>query len=328
MILLSTKTWFKIQVGNLDKMFNQFSKRKKNIMKIKQLITPSFFKMFLVGLILTAAIFSCKKEYSPVLKNAAQVAEFAPISGSWTNSYYVTSTNAPYLIPVGFTDFSNTDRTINFTVTSRTAVAGQQYTAPAPITIKAGQVLDTLRFSGLFSGYSGGRIDTVVIKFTGYSAVNGLDSMVLILRPYCDVIGTALTGNYTNTSDYQSPYGTSASNYTAVISSWTPLTATTATVVIQNIGLSPDIGFGGNPNASGSDPIYTGITATADWTDPSNFKITIPQQTYANNEYGYGVAKITGTSGSFSSCDQRFTLTYTITVSAGSFGSFTTTLVR
>jgi len=294
-------------------------------MKVKQLIFGGL-TIFFLGTIIVTMFFSCKREYAPINPNAAQAVEFIPTSNSWLNNYYVTSTNAPYLIPVGITYASNQDRVINFTVTSSTgAVAGQQYENPAPVTIKAGQVLDTLRFQGLYSGYSTGRIDTVVVKFSGYSAVDNLDSMVLVLRPYCDVIGTDLTGNFAHTTDFQSGYGTSASNYTASVASWTPISETSATVVFQGIGLSPDIGFGGGQ--IDTDPVVTGITATVDWSDPSNFKITIPAQTYETGTFGYGVSTIRG-AGTFSSCDQIFTLTYTVTVGSGSFGTFVTTLRR
>lgn len=301
-------------------------------MHIKKLTSPILKTLFL-GTIIALVVVACKRQYSDVSipsDKDANVVSFLPKTGSLTNSYYVKSTNAPFVIPIGMTNTSSKDRVINFTVTSRTAVAGQQYTAPAAVTMKAGQTLDSLSFQALFSGYTTGRVDTLVIRTNSYPVVSGQDSVRLIVRPYCDVIGTALIGDYANTSDFQDPYGNSASNYTATIVSWTPISgsSTTATIVIKNIGVSPDIGFGGNPTGVSSDPMLAGITATADWTDPSNFKITIPQQTYAANEYGYGVAKITGTGGSFSSCDQTFKLTYTITVSAGSFGTFVTTLKR
>lgn len=297
-------------------------------MRIKQLTSP-FIKMFLLGVVVAVLMFSCKREYSTISLTSDAVAEFVPVTGSFVNSYYIKSTNDPYLIPVGLTNFSNTDRTIDFTVSSNTAVAGQQYTAPSPVTIKAGETLDTLRFQGIFAGYTGGRIDTVTIKITGYSTVNGQDSIQLVLRPYCDVIGNDLTGDYTHTTDYYpaavSAANASASQYTATISSWTPLTATTASIVIQNLGLTQDVGFG--PFAS-TDPAESGLTATVDWTDPSNFKVTLPSQSYiAGNLYGYGPATISG-SGSFSSCDQIFTITYTVKVSAGSFYPTLTQLVR
>ena len=115
------------------------------------------FKYLTFCLFLITTLFSCKKEYKTnVPTGDNSIAEFAPASGLYTGNYFIKASNDPYLLPVGFNGFSDVDRTINFTVTSRTAVAGTQYTALSPVVIKAGQVLDTLRFKGLFSGYPSG----------------------------------------------------------------------------------------------------------------------------------------------------------------------------
>ncbi|MDE1191464.1 MAG: hypothetical protein PW786_04930 [Arachidicoccus sp.] len=285
--------------------------------------TSFLLKMSIMGIIIISlGLSSCKRQYAPITSASVANAEFVPISGSFINSYYVTSANTPYLIPVGLTNKSNSDRTVSFTASSNTAVAGQQYTVPTPVTIKAGEVLDTLRFNGIYSGYSdGGRKDTVTIKFSGYPAIDGQDSIQLVLQQYCDVIGNDLIGNYEHITDLYS--GTSYTDpNSVVISNWKDgSSSTTATISIQNLGIYI-------VGASAEDPVLTtGITATLDWTNPSNFKVTIPSQAYGNNTGGYGPSKIVG-SGSFSSCSQTFTLTYTITVSAGSFGSTTTTVQR
>jgi len=294
----------------------------QTIMKNKK----AFFSSSIFALLLIISFVGCKKYDGITPIPSEGVAEFAPASGSFIADYYIKSTNDPFSIPVGFTNFSDVDRTITFTATSKTAVAGTQFVAPGSVTIKAGKVLDTLKFKGLFAGYTGGRKDTVTIKFSGYPALGGQDSFRVVIRPYCDVVAANLTGAYANTRDYYPAVGSnpSASKYTATISSWTPLTSTTATIVIQNLGLTTDIGFG---PFGATDPAKTGITATADWTDPANFKITIASQPYMASLYTYGAATISG-SGTFSACDQTFTIGYTVKVAAGSFLNTWTVLTR
>ena len=269
-------------------------------------------------IVLLATVFSCKKAseyYNQFDLPTASVAEFGPgtvggTPGSYIGSYFIKSTNDPYLLPVGFTGFADADRVINFTVTSKTAVAGVQYVTPSPVTVKAGQALDTLRLKGIFAGYPAGRRDTVTIKLKGYPTVNNTDSFRVVIQPYCDVIPANLAGNYTKSYDIQTgqptygPYGTSVSNYTA-------LTPTTATIKITNFW---DVG--------------TSVTVTLDWTDPANFKTTIPAQ-FLYTDPTYGAATITGVgNGTFSSCDNTFSFSYKVTVAAGSFGNFTTTIAR
>ena len=70
------------------------------------------------------------------------------------------------------------------------------------------------------------------------------------------------------------------------------------------------------------------ITVNLDWTDPANFKTTIPAQ-FLYTDPTYGAATITGVgNGSFASCNNTFTFSYKVTVSAGSFGNYTTTMAR
>src|SRR5205809_4744499 len=88
-----------------------------------------------------------------------------------TATYYVKSTGESFKLPVGITNVSDKDRTVNFTYTSNSAVQGVQYSAPASITIPAGSALDTLTISGIFAGINVGEIDTLKIQITGTNEV-------------------------------------------------------------------------------------------------------------------------------------------------------------
>ncbi|RZM24861.1 MAG: hypothetical protein EOO88_21385 [Pedobacter sp.] len=271
--------------------------------------------------LISVGLNSCEKKNEYLKVTAAEF--ITPTAGA--GDYYLKSTNAPFLIPVGLTTVSDVDRTLNFTYTSTTAASGVQYTAPASVTIKAGSVIDTLRFKGIFSGYPAGRKDVITVKMDGYPAVDGLNTFKITTQPYCDVVSSSLIGNYTNTKDY---YGgaPSAAKYTASISNWTPTgtSGTAATILIKNLGVTSDVGFG--PFAA-TDPAATGITANLDWSNAANFTITIPSQPYVTSLYTYGASTISGT-GTFSACNQTFTINYTVRVAAGNFTGTSTVLSK
>lgn len=287
---------------------------------MKEIKNKGLAALSLFVLVLTIVV-SCKKGYDYNLPpDSVSVAEFSQVTnGTTVQGYFVKATNDPLPLVVGFTNSSNVDRTISFTVTSKTAVAGTQYIAPSPVVVKAGQTFDTLKFKALFAGYPSGRRDTVTIKMSGYPTVNNTDSIRVVIQPYCDVLPATMIGNYTTSRDYYpaiSAGNASASAYTATVDSWTSTGATTATAKIKMVGNTADVGFA--PFAP-TDGAATGLTALFDWTDPSNFKVSIATQPYVASLYTYGASTLTTTAGSFSSCDQTITLSYRVTVSAGSF---------
>lgn len=258
-----------------------------------------------------------------------------PVQSSFINTttatYYIKNDpTSIYKIPVGITTLSSMATNVNVTASSSTgAVSGTQYTLPSTtITIPAGKAMDSLSVKGLFAGYPGARKDTLTFKITGgdVPATAYNNTFNLIMQKYCDVVSTDLLGNYTKSRDYDKTLaGTpSALSYTASISSWTVLSATTATVLIKNLCGTTDIGL--LPFAA-SDPAATGILATLNWTSPSNFTVTIASQPYVASLYSYGASTISGT-GSFSSCDQTFTIITTVRVSAGAFNPIASVLLR
>jgi len=241
-----------------------------------------------------------------------QTAPTAPLA------YYVQSSGAPYKIPVGLTSVSGQDRTVNFVATSNTATAGVQYTAPAPLVIKAGKAVDTLNFAALFAGYAGGRKDTVKIKFSGINTVYTKDSVLLIIQQYCDVIpATLFSGSYTKCVD---KYGSSSYGYyTSTIPTYTAgSTSTSGTIYIKNLGVA----FWG-PFTSTDPVLATGIMMTVDWSNPAAFSITIPSQNYFDDGSGSAPSTIKGT-GTFSSCNNTLTINATVHY-AGDGNNYATT---
>lgn len=299
----------------MQKIFTLFSTKKSTF------VLYSILGAFIMSIGLNA----CKKDNSFVKTSVTAVEFVNPGLGT----YFVKSTNAPFLIPVGITTVSSSDRTIPVTITSKTAVVGTQYsTPPTSVTIKAGKYQDTIRFTGLFSGYPSSRkADTITVKLGGgYSFVNGQDTYQFTTQGYCDVIQANLIGNYTQTIDTKVSSGATSTAYTTTISNWTPTgtAGTAATILIKNLTLS-NLAFGGAQVSA--DPVVTGLTATIDWSNASNFTITIPTQNFVTSLGTYGQSTISG-SGTWSSCDQRWTVSTTVKVSAGSFSTYSSNLLR
>lgn len=262
------------------------------------------------GLLSVAVGFnSCKKVDGIVIPNK-EVALFSDSKN--TGAYFITDdANTVFYIPVGTTVVSNKDRNIQFSITSTSAVEGQQYTvANKTVTIPAGQAGDTIPLKGIFGGYPTGRKDTLTFKITGgdVPALAGSDAYKVILQKYCAVNLNDLLGTYADCYDKQTgepDYGP----YSIVIKSPEPNGTNKGKVVLENFW---DVG--------------TEITIELDWTDPANFKTNIPiQKLYDHPTYGPATITPVG-NGVFSSCDKTFTFSYKVTVAAGSFGNFTTTL--
>jgi hypothetical protein len=251
----------------------------------------------LFGALAVASFASCKKNNQWVDKDAKAAPEYSQFAlSTFTGSYFIeNSATSEYKIPVGFTTVSNADRTIQFSYKSFKAVQGTQYTAPASMTIKAGQALDTLRIKGLFAGYATpGRKDTVVIKISGGSApaFSGKDSVVLYLQKYCPVVQADITGLFNNTREYTSAGAFSYGPYTTAVSNFTSTGTTTATVQFENL----------------YDDGWNNINATLDWTNPANFTVTIASQATGKSYSGAptNVRSTTGRTNTFSSCDQSY----------------------
>ncbi|MEI9810023.1 MAG: hypothetical protein WDO16_20330 [Bacteroidota bacterium] len=229
-----------------------------------------FFCILFAGLVVLS-VTSCDKNTEVVDKEVIPptLAKFNTILAADTiKTYYVTSNNAPIKIPIGISNVSGQDRTVQLTYTSTTAVAGTQYNAPATLVFPAGKVLDSLTFTGLFTGFpSSSRIDTVKIEITGTEvpASSYKNRFYVIMRKYCDVTLAGIAGDYAHTME--GTYGP----YTSSVINLTSTGPTTATGTLTNV-------------------YDDGITATNvvfNWTDPANFTVTIPEQNTGSIVSGY-----------------------------------------
>jgi hypothetical protein len=177
----------------------------------------TFFKYLTFALVVGIAFVACKKNNFIVDKDALIPGDGAhfvvkPAISTVANAvvpFAISADPTPgtvYKIPVGLTNVSNVDRVVNFSYTSRTAVNGTQYNAPATLTIKAGTALDTLRIQGLFSGYATpGRKDTLKIKIAaaagGIANIGYQDSISLVLQKFCPLNMADFAGDFTVVQD-------------------------------------------------------------------------------------------------------------------------------
>jgi hypothetical protein len=232
-----------------------------------------------------------------------------------------------YHVPFEVTSLSNVDRKVTYKITSSTgAVAGTQYNLPGngTATIPADSVGGVIDIKGIYAAYAAdpGRIDTLTITFTGGDAQPAAfnTSFTLIVQQYCNVVLSDLLGAYTNCFDIQT--GSAAGGPYPVTITGVSTGPTSAQLVIQDFGLAY---FG--PFAPTDNSANPGITVNIDWSDASNFTATVVSQPFFVHPV-YGLAIATPNEGTFSSCAESFTLTYDVSVSLGTFGTFTTYLFR
>lgn len=229
-----------------------------------------------------------------------------------TGSYFIqNSSTSVFKIPVGFTNVTNTERTIQLTYVSSTgAQQGVHYTAPASITIPAGKAIDSLEIKGLFAGYPVNRKDTLRITTSGGDAAIAPynSTYTLVMQKYCPVVLDDLLGDYNNSSN-----SATGAKYKITVESVTSTGATTGYMMIRGL-------FNGT-----SEPVRVNL----DWTNPANFTTTVVQTANIYNDATYGPVSVRPVStGGFSSCANTFNISYQRFVSAGNFAANVTTMAR
>lgn len=243
------------------------------------------------------ALGSCNKNKTYDVLTAEPQAHFTNTKGATSQyvPYYVANdANSLFNVVVGTTDVTSADRTVTYKVSSPSgAVAGTNYTiaTTGTVTIPAGKATANIPVHGIFAPYAAGtRKDTLIFTLTepSIAAAKFLDTVRVVLQRYCNVTLPGLGGAYTRT--FEGTYGP----YTSTVINLTSTGATTATGTLTNV-------------------YDSGITANNvvfDWTDPGNFKITIPEQNTGQMGSGYQIwIRSSGGSGNtFSSCDQTISL--------------------
>ena len=257
----------------------------------------SYFLSF-TGLIilLISLIVSCEKPQADVILPTSA----AHFTNKTSANFAITGANQTYKIPVGVTTVSSTPRTVNISVSSPTGAGNAQYTlSSTTITIPAGQTIDSLTVSPVYSQYTAGRKDTLIFTITGGTdlvAAPYNKTFTLVLRGPCfegNTVLADLAGKYANSTDPDDP------KYTVTISNLVTTSATTGTGTITNLwdGLGP-------------------VTISFDWTNPADPRVSIARQRtgyYYNSsttpKQEFSIRTTSGKVSSFSWCNQSLTLT-------------------
>ncbi len=262
---------------------------------------------FYIGLVLLGTA-SCKKnnvvlDQSPLIPlEAARFLMVPTVSNNYYN-YDILATPAPgsvFNLPIGVTTVSNVDRKVMFTITSRTAVSGVQYTAPTEVTIKAGKAIDTLRIQGLFAGYPSGRKDTLKIKITsaaGFVNKNSYqDSVMLVMKKSCPLNVADFAGDFKVLVDQWQDYS---------VGDIVPLTVSGDTVMFKYV-------------ASAAQPIKILVNKTTNVT-------SVAKQVYGR--YGatevFSCASVAGSADNFiNACDKIISVNLNHTSPLGNYGNY------
>ncbi len=281
-------------------------------MKVINKILPAALAVTLVG-----AFVGCDKTKPYDIITADPEVHF--ISSNRDLAYYVEdNANSTFSIEVGTTNVSSQDRTVTYKITSPTgAVSGTHYsTVPAgnaTVTIPAGESKATIVIHGVFAPYADGtRKDTLQITLAEPSikAAKFNDTINLILQRYCTVDLADFTGDY-KCQDYYNgaPDG---GPYTVTLAPGTSTGTNTGYVMLTGLwGVA-------NP------PVRINL----DWNNPANFTTTIVKGNwFVDSDYGQSTINPSG-AGTFSSCDNTFTIRFEATVAAGSFGKYVTVLTK
>jgi hypothetical protein len=222
--------------------------------------------------------------------------------------YNINKNNDPFKIPFGFTNFSDKDRYIivEYSTTPTAQIKGRglrgtHYTASDTILIPAGKLIDSLSLVGNYDLFpSPTDIDTIKLKIKSPSTLIKMDTLMLALQRYCDVIIKDLMGKYPRTRErnfgrsyFRNQQGVE-NIYQTIVDSLQLLTPTTASGIIINL-FNED---------------WNNIKFFMNWTDPNNFRLTIPlQPTGSATPIKWIRGAINpGAPKSFTSCVQTFTV--------------------
>jgi hypothetical protein len=280
------------------------------IMSPKKKIMRKNLNYIITGFVFFALAFaSCKKTESEFIKVAESAVHFV----GTTNPTYTlsSSTTGPFTVNIGTTDVTTADRSVTIDITSPTGAAqGTHYTVTSKsVTIPAGQATASFNIQGIYSQYTNGRKDTLVItlKEPGIAVAPYDNTMRLVLRGPCfepDIVLAELKGAYGNTNEV---WGTAPDGpYTTTVTAVNQTSPTTGTITVANV-------FNNG---------WTPLVFTLDWTDPLNRKVTLVTQSAGGNagdSFGatyngipYGVRPVPvasgGQVGTFSYCSQTIIL--------------------
>jgi hypothetical protein len=285
-----------------------------------------------IGFLILLTIGACKKKDSDYLTSADLVAHF---TNKVAGSYIISTPTTTYKVPVGITNPSSSNTTINVTVTSPTgAVQGTHYTlSSTSIVLAPGKTIDSIEVKGVQSQYLSGRKDTLVftIQDANPKAAPYNKEFKLLMRGPCFAgdIATdlaSLLGTYASTNEL---LGTGAYGpYTTKITAAVQTSPTTADITVTNL-------YDDNPS-------WGPLKFTLDWSNLASPTITLVTQVAggnAGNTFGAAyaglphvvrpVAAAQGSLvGTFDFCAQKLTLVMQIGVQTPTGNAFSSSIYQ
>jgi hypothetical protein len=246
-------------------------------------------KNIYITLSLILAIFIVGCEEDRAIYDGAPILNFANATGD----YFVAQENNTYILPVWLTKASNKDVTVSLEVKeSSTATLGEDFVITnQTITIPAGQLKGEFEISTKFDDASvDGKTAVFSINSSNAEVANFRTDFSLAIKKSCPLDDFPGTFNF-NSSIFGAEFpveivdGPSANTFT----------------LIDVYGAGQDVTFTVN----------------------DDFTVSVPSQD-AWISGTYGQAQVTGKPGSkVDPCSGTLTLVWELTVSAGSFGTFT-----
>jgi hypothetical protein len=231
--------------------------------------------------------------YKLLHTQSGMISQFVFPENQLTRNYTIVP-GSTYYVPVSFVEVADRPRTIKFIYSSNQAIRNLNYASPDSIVIPAGKLMDSIPFRGSYDSYTADRKDTVQIKIAGGLGVTFKDSVRLILQKYCDVVLSQLSGEFPNTREFRSNGSIAYGPYATYVDN------------LVSTGISSAEGFFVNLYDEG----WNDIKFTMDWSDPANFKITVPRQPTGKtgaNDVQFVRSAASGVN-TFSSCSNTFTI--------------------
>ena len=251
----------------------------------------------MLSLLFTA---SCTKDSK--VYDGPGVKHFPETSGIY---FVEQGSDEAYKLPVGYTVVSSSDITMGISINAdeTTAVEGTDFdfTVQNPV-LKSGDVITNVEIKGNYDNLGAPKQLALVVDGNGVMQKD----FTLTIQKFCpyvqdDFVGTAVF----NDPDF-------------IEGAW-PISIAKGSSEFELVSnIHSPIGVAGND-----------IIIKLDPSDKANFTVTIEkQETFDSSAFGlaYGMISMTG-SGTFSACDRTMTIDIEYTVAAGSFGTYTSTIV-
>ncbi len=196
-------------------------------------------------LAIASVLFAACKNNNYIVDQDVRVPSYARFMKSDTPRMVVAKlTPTQIYIPFSITGVSSTNKDVMFTSSSRSAVYGAQYTFPQTHTVAAGNLVDSIPFSGDYNAFTDpSNSDTVKITISNQGSIPGCamnNTYNVILSRACTSSDTAdfhyINGSYPKVSEVKNVTSIDPISYTSpvTISNYTRFGLDSASFTLTN----------------------------------------------------------------------------------------------